>query len=41
VLFSLGDEDVARDHKAYRAANRAKLEEYMDQFVMPPAPTGK
>jgi tetratricopeptide (TPR) repeat protein len=41
VLFSLGDEDVARDYKAYRAANRAKLEEYMDKFVMPPAPTAK
>jgi tetratricopeptide (TPR) repeat protein len=41
VLFSLGDEGVARDYKAYRAANRAKLEEYMDKFVMPPAPAGK
>jgi len=41
VLFSLGDDGIARDYKAYRAANRAKLEEYMDKFVMPPAPAGK
>jgi tetratricopeptide (TPR) repeat protein len=41
VLFSLGDEDIARDYKAYRAVNGAKLEEYMDKFVMPPAPIGK
>jgi tetratricopeptide (TPR) repeat protein len=41
VLFSLGDDGVARDFKAYREANRSKLEEYMDKFVMPPAPTGK
>jgi tetratricopeptide (TPR) repeat protein len=40
VLFSLGDDGIARDYKAYRAANRAKLEEYMDKFVMPPAPAG-
>ena len=41
VLFSLGDDGIARDFKAYRAANRAKLEAYMDKLVMPPAPTGK
>jgi Flp pilus assembly protein TadD len=41
VLFSLGDDGIARDYKAYRAANRTKLEEYMDQFVMPPAPATK
>jgi tetratricopeptide (TPR) repeat protein len=41
VLFSLGDDGIARDFKAYREANRFKLEEYMDKFVMPPAPTGK
>jgi len=37
VLFSLGDDGIARDYKAYRAANRSKLEAYMDQFVVPPA----
>jgi tetratricopeptide (TPR) repeat protein len=41
VLFSLGDDGIARDFKAYRTANRTKLEEYMDRFVMPPAPAGK
>jgi Flp pilus assembly protein TadD len=42
VLFSLGDEGgIARDYKTYRVANRAKLEEYMDKFVIPPAPAGK
>ncbi len=41
VLFSLGDDGIARDYKAYRAANCTKLEEYMDKFVMPPAPAGK
>lgn len=38
VLFSLGDEGIARDYIAYRAKNRDKLETYMDKFVMPPAP---
>jgi tetratricopeptide (TPR) repeat protein len=41
VLFSLGDDGIARDFKAYREANRTKLEEYMDKFVIPPAPAGK
>jgi hypothetical protein len=41
VLFSLGDDGIARDYTAYRAANRSKLEAYMDRFVMPPAPAGK
>ena len=35
VLFSLGGDGIARDYKAYRAVNRAKLEEYMDKFIMP------
>jgi Flp pilus assembly protein TadD len=39
VLFSLGDDGIVRDYKAYRVANRTKLEEYLDKFVMPPAPT--
>lgn len=38
VLFSLGDDDIARDYIAYRAKNRDRLESYMDKFVMPPAP---
>jgi tetratricopeptide (TPR) repeat protein len=35
VLFSLGDDGVAHDYAGYRAKNRAKLEEYMDKFVVP------
>ena len=35
VLFSLGDDDIAKDYVAYRAKNRAKLVTYMDRFVMP------
>jgi hypothetical protein len=38
VLFSLGDDDIAQDYKAYRIKNRDKLETYMDKFVVPPAP---
>jgi tetratricopeptide (TPR) repeat protein len=38
VLFSLGDDDIARDYNAYQSKNRDKLESYMDKFVMPPAP---
>lgn len=38
VLFRLGDEGIAKDYPAYRARNRNKLEEYMDKFVVPPAP---
>lgn len=38
VLFSLGDDGIAKDYILYRAKNRAKLEGYMDKFVMPPAP---
>jgi tetratricopeptide (TPR) repeat protein len=38
VLFSLGDDGIARDYTAYRAKNREKLEAYMDKFVMPPVP---
>lgn len=38
VLFRLGDEGIARDYSDYRAAHRDKLEEYMDKFVVPPAP---
>ncbi len=38
ILFSLGDAGIAKDYSAYRAAHRDKLEEYMDTFVVPPAP---
>ena len=39
VLFRLDDDGIAKDYSAYRAKNRNKLEEYMDKFVVPPAPT--
>ena len=35
VLFSLGDAGIARDYEPYRAKNRQKLEEYMEEFVVP------
>jgi tetratricopeptide (TPR) repeat protein len=38
VLFRLGDEGIAKDYAAYRSNHRDKLEEYMDKFVVPPAP---
>jgi tetratricopeptide (TPR) repeat protein len=38
VLFSLGDEDIAKDYLPYRAKSRDRLETYMDKFVIPPAP---
>jgi tetratricopeptide (TPR) repeat protein len=38
VLFSLGDAGIARDYAGYRASNRDKLERYVDEFVVPPAP---
>jgi hypothetical protein len=38
VLFSLGDDGIAKDYIAYRAKNRVKLEDYMDKFVVSPAP---
>jgi tetratricopeptide (TPR) repeat protein len=40
VLFSLGDDDIAQDYMAYRINNHAKLETYLDKFVVPPAPAG-
>lgn len=36
VLFSLGDRGIARDYGGYRAENRGKLQQYMDEFVVPP-----
>jgi Flp pilus assembly protein TadD len=36
VLFSLGDSGIARDYEDFRAKHRDKLEEYLDQLVVPP-----
>jgi tetratricopeptide (TPR) repeat protein len=38
VLFSLGDDDIAKDYGFYKSKNRDKLETYMDKFAVPPAP---
>ncbi len=38
VLFSLGDDDLAKDYVSYRTKNRARLEYYLDKYVVPPAP---
>ena len=37
VLFSLGDAGIARDYEGFRAANRSRLEEYLERFVAPAA----
>jgi len=40
ILFRLGgDHEIDKDYPAYRADHRDKLKAYMDQFVVPPAPT--
>jgi tetratricopeptide (TPR) repeat protein len=38
VLFSLGDDGIAKDYISYRARSRDKLETYMDKLAVPPAP---
>ena len=41
VLFRLGDEGIAKDYADCRSQHRDKLEEYMDKFVVPPAPASR
>lgn len=38
VLLNGADQGIAQDYVAYRAQNRGRLEEYLSQFVVPPAP---
>jgi len=38
VLLNAADEGIAQDYDAYREKHRAKLEEYLSTFVVPPAP---
>jgi len=38
VLLSVPDRGIAIDYLAYREKNRKQLEEYLSQFVVPPAP---
>jgi tetratricopeptide (TPR) repeat protein len=37
VLLNAADAGIAQDYDSYRGKNRAKLEEYMSTFVVPPA----
>ena len=37
VLFSLGDAGIAHDYEGFRTANRGRLEEYLERFVVPAA----
>jgi tetratricopeptide (TPR) repeat protein len=38
VLFNAADEGIAQDYVGYRQKNRAKLETYLSDFVVPPVP---
>jgi tetratricopeptide (TPR) repeat protein len=38
VLLNAADEGISRDYDGYREGNRAKLEQYLGQFVVPPVP---
>ncbi len=38
ALLNRGDDEIAQDYAAYRAANRDKIYRYFDEFVVPKAP---
>jgi len=38
VLLSAADEGISHDYESYRQQNRAKLEQYLSEFVVPPVP---
>lgn len=38
VLLNAADDGIAQDYNAYREKNRQKLEQYLSEFVVPPAP---
>ena len=38
ILLNGADEGISKDYDAYREKNRAKLELYLSQFVVPPVP---
>jgi len=38
VLLVRADNDIARDYFPYRAAHRDKLIEFVDKYIVPPAP---
>jgi hypothetical protein len=39
VLLLAANADIARDYLAYRASNRDKLRQYLDEFLIPPTPS--
>ena len=41
VLLSAADQGISQDYDGYRARHRDKLEAYLNQFVVPPAPARK
>jgi tetratricopeptide (TPR) repeat protein len=38
VLLNGADQGIAQDYSAYRETHRAELQEYLNRFVVPPAP---
>ena len=38
ILLSAADEGISHDYDDYRQKNRAKLEQYMSDFIVPPTP---
>jgi tetratricopeptide (TPR) repeat protein len=38
VLLNAADEGIVQDYPSYREKNREKLEQYLSEFVVPPAP---
>jgi len=38
VLLNAADNGIAQDYAAYREKNRGKLEQYLSEFIVPPAP---
>lgn len=39
VLLSAADEGIAQDYDSYRTKNRSRLEAYLSDFIVPPAPS--
>lgn len=39
ALLSAPDEGIAQDYDSYRTQNRSKLEAYLSDFIVPPAPS--
>jgi len=38
VLLNAADQGIAQDYAGYREKNREKLEQYLSEWVAPPAP---